>query len=160
LDDCNTFDQFFDRIVNKEQWMLLLFVHQQKYFQEWRHVDKSMKLIIEYKQSTEWIKSYEIEEMRAECLINNVKNAIELINKLIQPQVQVMMEKVVNDNWPLFELFKNSNAKHQFDLTASSIGRIITINCSRIYRRQKLEIDKNEIDHLISKLLQSLQLLG
>jgi hypothetical protein len=98
FDDCNTFDQFFDIIVNKEQWMLLLFVHQWGYLQNWRHVDKSINLIIEYRQSTEWIESFEIEEMRAECLINNAKNAIELINKFIQAEVQEMMDKVVTDN--------------------------------------------------------------
>jgi hypothetical protein len=156
FDDCNTFDQFFDRIVNKHQWMLLLFVHQLKYLQNWRHMDKSIGLIIEYKQSRNWIESYEIEEMRAEYLINNTKNAIELINTFIQPQVQEMMDKVVTDNRQLFEVFKNSNGIHQFNLIAYSILKIITITCSQIYITGKVEINTNEIDNNITKLLQNL----
>jgi hypothetical protein len=160
FNDCNTFDQFFDRIVNKEQWVLLLFVHQLKYLQEWRSVDKSIGLIFEYKQSRNWIESYEIEEMRAEYLINNVKNAIELINKLIQPQVVEMMDKVVTDNRQLFEVFNSSNANHQFDLLAKSIRQIIWINSTQIHSRRKVEIDTNEIDSNIAKLQQNLQLLN
>jgi hypothetical protein len=160
FDDCNTFDQFFDRIVNKEQWMLLLFVHQWEYLQNWRHVDKSINLIIEYKQSTEWIELYEIEEMRAACLINNAKNAIELINKLIQPEVQEMMDKVVTDNRQLFEVFNNSNNIVQFDLMAFSIQQITWINCAQIHTNLKVEIDTNEINDNIAKLLQNLELLA
>jgi hypothetical protein len=98
--------------------------------------------------------------MRAECLINNVKNAIELINKFIQPQVQKMMDKVVTDNWQLFAVFNNSNNMDQFDLMAWSIQKFIWINSTQIHSRRKVEIDTNEIDSNIAKLQQNLQLLN
>jgi hypothetical protein len=97
--------------------------------------------------------------MRAECLINNAKNAIKLINKFIQPEVQVMMDKVVTDNRQLFEVFNNSNAKHQFDLLANSIRQIIWINCSLIHTTEIVEIDTSEINNNIAKLLQNLRSL-
>ena len=58
FDDCNTFDQFFDRIVNKEQWMLLLFVHQWKYFQDWRHVCRVRYLYIRKARENNEINRY------------------------------------------------------------------------------------------------------
>jgi hypothetical protein len=134
----------------------LLFVHQWEYLQNWRHVDKSINLIIEYKQSRNQIELFDIEEMRAECLINNAKNAIELINKFIQSEVQVMMDKVVTDNRQLFEVFNNANGIRQFDLMAYSIRQIMIINCSQFHSRQKVEIDTNEINNNIAKLLQNL----
>jgi hypothetical protein len=142
FDDCNTFDQFFERIVNKEQWMLLLFVYQWEYFQDSRHVDKSINSIIEYKQSKNWIELYDIEEMRAEYLINNVKIAIELINKFIQTQVQEIMDKVVTDNRQLFAVFNNSNGRDQK------------------HTIRKVEIDTTEINNNIAELLLNLRSLG
>jgi hypothetical protein len=139
--------------------MLLLFVHQWEYFQDSRYVDTSINLILEYKQSTEWFESCEIEKKRAEHLINNTKNVIELTNKLIQPQVVEMMKNVVTDNQYLFAVFDYLNGKHQFDLMAWSIRQIIWINCNVIQSGQTVEIDTTEINNNIAKLLQNLQLL-
>ncbi len=70
-----------------------------------------------------------------------------------------MMDKVVTDNRQLFEIFNNSNAKHQFDLMGWSIRQIIWINCIYIHETRKVEIDTNEINNNIAKLLLNLRSL-
>jgi hypothetical protein len=71
-----------------------------------------------------------------------------------------MMKKVVTDNRYLFEVFDYSNGKHQFDLMADSIRQIIPINCNLIRTNRKVEINTNEINNNIAKLLQNLRSLG
>ena len=150
--DCNTFDEFFDKIVNEEQWMLLLFVHQWEYFEEYRHSDKSIQLIFEYKQSKEW---NEIEENRQIQLNENVKSAIELINKYIH--IKDKMEKIVNKNRNLFEILNNSNGKEQLDLIGYSIRQIVSRNCIRFHEKREIQYKLNEIDKHIVNIIENLK---
>jgi hypothetical protein len=153
FDDCNTFDDFFDKIVNEEQWALILIVHHEwKYFEE----SRDDRLVAEYKPNRQWIERCEIDKNRERILGNTIQNAIEAINDYVELRKE--MEEILGNRQKLFDNLNNVNGKYQFDLIAESIKQIVTINCININAKRNLQIKCNVFIEQLNKLLQNLNL--
>ena len=131
-----------------------------EYFTFYKHPDRSIQIIFEYKLSREWIEMCEIENEREYQLNANVQKAIELINKYIRSQVEEEMKKFVVKNPNLFKILNNSIRKYPLDLTAYSISQLTLMNCVQIHEKVEIHTDMNEIVILIKRLLQNFTLFN
>jgi hypothetical protein len=159
--DCETFDDFIERIVNKQQWMFLLFVQHWDYFQYMRHANESIELIFEYRESKNLIEICNKDKMRLQRLNIVARSAIDLLNKYNRLEIKDNMEIIIKRNFDLFQIFNKSNGKEQFDLIAYTIRHFAIINAVPTLSPQDMRLlDRNSVVKSIDKLIEHLILLA
>jgi hypothetical protein len=160
FDTCNSLVEFFEQIVNNEQWLMILLLNRWEYFQYAQRPNAAIYIRFECKPSRHLIDLCEHDEFRRDRVLVCIERALDFVNNFMQPNVVDEIQQTITANRHLFDAFEAHNCVHQFELTADAIQLLLIWNGFRTQTMQVMQVDASMITESISKLLDSLKVLA